>query len=150
MGCRVADRARRVPLARGGGERRHVHVGNGPFRRRRPELDFAPELHRSQEQLVGRVAPRLSDVLAPVVSLLTTKTITTKLDDGVTEVKQNYFCTALEDPDYVQQCYVILARNAVSLRHVVLANFDKLLLAVRDYLEATHKDSQHDARGFVY
>jgi hypothetical protein len=50
----------------------------------------------------------------------------------------------------VVQCYTMLARNAGSLRHVVLANFDKLLSAVTDYLEATHKDGQHDARGFVY
>lgn len=116
------------------------------------------ELHRSQEQIAASVTPRLTDVLSPVRSLLTTKTVTTKLsssdDDnnggGVTEVKQNYFCTTLEDPDYVQQCHVVLARNAVSVRHVVLANFDKLLSAVQDYLEATQKDSQHDARGFVF
>lgn len=107
------------------------------------------ELHRSQEQILGRVTPRLNDVLAPVVSLLTDKTVVTKLPDG-TETKQNYFITALEDPEYVVQCYVVLARNAAFLRHVVLANFDKLLSAVADYLEATQKDSQHDARGFVY
>jgi hypothetical protein len=56
----------------------------------------------------------------------------------------------VEDPDYVDLCYSVLAKNAVLLRQVVLSNFDKLLQAVEDYLAAQHKDSQHDARGFVY
>lgn len=107
------------------------------------------ELLSSQEQILARVSPRLNDVLAPVVTLLTDKTITKKLPDG-SEVKQNYFVTTHEDPDYVDLCYTILARNAHLLRQVVLANFDKLLQLIHDYLQAQHKDSQHDARGFVY
>jgi hypothetical protein len=97
---------------------------------------------------MSRVTPRLSDVLAPVVSLVTDKTVTTK--EGDKETKQNFFRPALEDPDYVDLCHTILARNAPLLRQVALANFDKLMRCVKDYLSAQHKDSQHDARGFVY
>lgn len=107
------------------------------------------ELVRSQEQIMARVTPRLNDVLAPVVTLVTDKTVTTKLEDG-TEIKQNYFATTLEDPEYVDMCFTILARNAALLRQVLLANYDKLLQSIEDYLAAQHKDSQHDARGFVY
>lgn len=111
---------------------------------------LSSELVRSQEQILARVTPRLNDVLAPVVTLVTDKTITTKnAIDGV-ETKQNHFITTQEDPDYANLCYCILARNAQLLRQVVLANFDKLLQAVTDYLTAQHKDSQHDSRGFVY
>ena len=110
---------------------------------------LSAELVRSQEQILARVTPRLNDVLAPVVSILTDKTVITKLPNG-TEVKQNYFVASQEDPDYVDLCYGILARNAPLLRQVVLANFDKLLHAIQDYLTAQRKDSQHDSRGFVY
>lgn len=110
---------------------------------------LSSELVRAQEQILGRVTPRLNDVLAPVLTVLTDKTVTTKHRDD-TETKQNYFVTATEDPDYVVQCYTALARNAGSLRQVVLANFDKLLSAVTDYLAAQHQDNQHDSRGFVY
>jgi hypothetical protein len=103
---------------------------------------------RAQEQLIARVSPRLNDVLAPVVTLVTDKTVTEKVDGK--EVKQNYFITTHEDPDYANLCYTILARNAGSLRQVVIANFDKLLRAVHDFLNAQHKDNQHDSRGFVY
>jgi hypothetical protein len=126
------------------------------------------ELVRSQEQLLSRVAPKLNDVLAPVVTLLNDRTVTTKHIVGsngegemlttttatstntVVETKQNYFITAPEDPDYVDLCLVILARSAPLLRKVVLANLDKVMRAMEDYLQAKHKDSQHDARGFVY
>jgi hypothetical protein len=107
------------------------------------------ELQISQEQIATHVAPCLNDVLAPVVSLLNVKTVTTKLNDA-SEVKKNYFITAPVDPEYVVQCYVVLARNAAFHRQVVLAYFDKLLSALTDYLEATQKDSQHDARKFLY
>jgi len=110
---------------------------------------LSTELARSQEQILGRVSPRINDVLAPVVSLLTDKTVTTKTSDDI-ETKQNFFITVHEDPDYVSLCYAAAARNAASLRQVVLANFDKLLRTVNDYTAATTKDSQHDARGFVY
>jgi hypothetical protein len=111
---------------------------------------LSDELMRAQEQILGRVSPRLSDVLAPVVSLITDKTVTIKTADNMKEIKQNYYITTQEDPDYVNLCYTVLARNAVGMRQVVLANFDKLLQAVSDYLEAQHKDSQHDSRGFLY
>jgi hypothetical protein len=106
------------------------------------------ELVRSQEQIAARVTPRLNDVLAPVVTLLTSKTVTTKAGDA--EIKQNYYVTTVEDPDYVNFCYSMLAKNAGLLRHVVLANIEKLLVALKDYANAQHTDSQHDSRGLLY
>jgi hypothetical protein len=116
---------------------------------------LSSELVQAQEQILGHVTPRLNYVLAPVLTVLTDKTVTTKTTDNsatcsMIETKQNYFVTATEDPDYVVQCYTALAWNAGSLRQVVLANFDKLLSAVTDYLVAQHQDNQHDSRGFVY
>ena len=123
------------------------------------------ELARSQENIIGRVHPRIHDVLAPVVSVVTHKTVTTTTNDNIndntsdndnnnsttTKIQQNYYVTIPEDIDYVNLCHAAAARNAASLRQVVLANFDKLLRTVQDYLEAQNKDSQHDvARGFVY
>ena len=108
------------------------------------------ELVRSQEQILARVTPRLNDVLAPVVTLVTDKTETRKRPQDGMEVKQNFFVTTQEDPDYADLCYTILARNAPLLRQVVLANFDKLLQAMEDYLTAQRKDASHDSRGFVY
>lgn len=107
------------------------------------------EMVRSQEQIAARVSPRLNDILAPVVTLVTTRTVTTKQSDN-TEVKQNYYATTPEDPDYVNYCHCMLAKNAPLLRHVVLANFEKLLLALKDYANAQHTDSQHDSRGLLY
>jgi hypothetical protein len=110
---------------------------------------LSQEFARSQEHISARVTPHLNDILAPVVTLVTDKTVTTKTSDTV-EVKQNFFVTTPEDPDYVDLCYTVLATNAELLRQVVLSNFDKLLQAIEDYLAAQHKDNQHDARGFVY
>lgn len=106
------------------------------------------ELMRTQEQISARVTPRLNDVLAPVVTLITTKTVTTKQD--ASEIKQSYYATTFEDPDYVNWCFSMLARNAILMRQVVLANFDKLLEALRDFTVAQHSDSQHDSRGLLY
>jgi hypothetical protein len=54
----------------------------------------------------------------------------------------------MEDPDYVDLCYTVQAKTLL-LRQVVLSNFDKLLRSGGGLL-CQHKDSQHDARGFVY
>ena len=110
---------------------------------------LSSEFLRAQEQVHARVTPRLNDVLAPVVTLLTDKTVTVKDSDGK-ETKQNYFINTHEDPDYVNLCFRMLAKNAASMRQVVLANFDKLLRAIHDFLQAQVKDDQHDSRGFVY
>ena len=114
------------------------------------------ELARSQEQILGRVSPRIHDVLAPVVAVVTDKTVTTTTTAATTgeetiKTQQNYYITIPEDIDYVNLCHAAAARNAASLRQVVLANLDKLLRTVQDYMQAQVNDSQHDvARGFVY
>jgi len=114
---------------------------------------LSSEMVRSQEQLLARVTPRLNDVLAPVVALVTDRTVTKKTKDEngeIIETKQNYFRTVPEDPDFLNASYSALARNAALLRQLILANFDKLLQSIQDYLTAQQKDSQHDSRGFVY
>lgn len=108
------------------------------------------ELARSQDYIATLVTPRLTDVLTPAMSLVTKRTVTTKDEATGAEIKVNHFETTPEDPNYVQFGIVALARNAPMLRHVVLANIDKMLQAIKDYLAAQQKDSQHDSRGFVY
>ena len=117
---------------------------------------LSQELIRSHEQLLARVAPRLNDVLAPVQTLVTAKTVTTKQTNPVTgleeETKQNFFVNAAEDPDYVELCFSSTANNAVLLRQVVLSNLEKTCAAIKDYLTASAKDSQQDqaSRSFAY
>jgi len=117
---------------------------------------LSQELIRSQEQLLARVAPRLNDVLAPVQTLVTAKTVTTKQTNPVSgleeETKQNFFVNAAEDPDYVELCFSSTANNAVLLRQVVLSNLEKTCAAIKDYLTASAKDSQQDqaSRSFAY
>jgi hypothetical protein len=108
------------------------------------------ELARSQDYIATLVTPRLTDVLTPAMSLVTKTTVTTKDETTGAEIKVNHFETTPEDPNYVQFGTVVLARNAAMLRHVVLANIDKMLQAIKDYLTAQQKDAQHDSRGFVY
>ena len=98
------------------------------------------ELARSQEMVTSRIAPRLNDILCPVVTTLTGKTVTTKQEDG-TEIKENYFVHSYEDVDYVQMCFNSLGRNAPHLRHLLLSNWDKVLNALDDYQLAQTKDT---------
>jgi hypothetical protein len=121
------------------------------------------ELASSQEQLSSAVTPRLTNVLAPLVDLVVEKTITIKpaatatpnknttTNDAATttEIKEHFFTRKVVDPEFVQLCHVILARNAPLLRHVVLSNFHKLLHALKDYLQAQKSDSNTD-REFAY
>lgn len=106
------------------------------------------EIARSQDQINGRVSPRLNDILCPVVTLLTDKTVTTKAEDG-TEIKQNYFLHTYEDTEYVELCFASLGRNAGAIRHLMIANLDKILSALTDYLTADGKDKD-SSRDFVY
>lgn len=99
------------------------------------------ELARSQELLTSRLAPRLNDILCPVVTTVTAKTVTTKQEDG-TEVRENFYVHSYEDVDYVQMCFNSLARNAPHLRHLLLANWDKVLNAISDYQLAQNKDNE--------
>jgi hypothetical protein len=105
------------------------------------------ELARSQDQIQQKVSPRLNDVVCPVVTILTNKTITTKHEN--TETKQNYFIHTYEDADYVELCYISLGRNAKHLRHLLIANVDKMLSALHDYVSADSKDKD-SVRDFVY
>jgi hypothetical protein len=107
------------------------------------------ELASSQEHIASTVTPRLTNVLAPVVDLVVDKVITTKSEGSMLETKENHYTRKLVDPDFIDLCYKILARNAPLLRHVVLANFNKILRSLKDFLLAQKNDNNHD-RGFAY
>ena len=59
------------------------------------------------------------------------------------------FRTEIVDPDFLQLCYKILARNAPLLRRVVLSNFHKVVKAMDDYLKAQKNDTSQN-RHFAY
>lgn len=107
------------------------------------------ELGNAQDQISTSVSPRLSNVLAPVVDLVTKESITTKDENGV-ERKVNYFGQEENDPMFIQLCTDILCRNAVMLRHVLLTNFHKVRKCIDDYLKATKKDGEGQRASFVY
>jgi hypothetical protein len=120
------------------------------------------EMARSQDQINNKVAPRLNDILCPVVTLLTDRTVTTKSMSNsqkeevgggtvgeMIETKQNYFRHAYEDCEYVELCYNSVGRNAINMRHLLLANLDKMISALNDYETADGKDKD-SSRDFVY
>lgn len=112
------------------------------------------ELSSAQEQIASSVMPRLTNVLSPMVEMVikqSTTTATTQ-EDGTTKtkVKVNTLAQEESDPAFVDLCRNILCRNATMLRQVVLSNFNKVSACIEDYLKATHKDANHDRRGFSY
>lgn len=115
---------------------------------------LSSEIANAQDQITSSVNPRLTNVLAPVVDLVIAKSITTTEIDERSgkeqKVKANVFTREQVDPDFLQLCDEILARNAVMLRTVVLANFLKVEKCIGDYVKACEKDRSHDARGFAY
>ena len=115
---------------------------------------LSSEIANAQDQITSSVNPRLTNVLAPVVDLVIAKSITTtEIDESSgkeQKVKTNVFTREQVDPDFLKLCDEILARNAVMLRTVVLANFLKVEKCIGDYIKACEKDRSHDARGFAY
>ncbi len=110
---------------------------------------LSSELGNAQDQISSTITPRITNVLAPVVDLVTKETITTKEKDG-TERKVNIFGQEENDPVFIRLCSVILARNAVMLRRVLLTNFSKVSNVMNDYLKATKKDGQNSRNAFAY
>jgi len=112
------------------------------------------ELAASQEQISTTVTPRLTNILAPVVDLVIDKSVVTHSssdsNNNKQKVKQNVFCQKEVDPDFLELCRKILARNAKMIRQVCLANFYKVSLCIGNFLEAQEKDSNNDSRGFAY
>ena len=110
------------------------------------------ELGNAQEQISSSVTSRLTNVLAPVVELVTKETIVKKVKDEATgeeyESRVNTFSREENDPNFIHLCHVILCRNAVMLRHVVLTNFHKVGKCIQDYLKATKKDGNHGRSAF--
>ncbi len=89
-----------------------------------------------------------------MVDLVTKETIVKKVKDETTgevyERRINEFSREKNDPDFIHLCHVILCRNAVMLRHVVLTNFHKVEKCIGDYLNATKKDSGNHNRSAFY
>ena len=110
---------------------------------------LSSELGNAQDQISTSITPRLTNVLAPVVDLVTSETHTTKDKDGV-EKKVNSFKQEASDPEFIRLCAGILSRNAVMLRHVLLTNFYKVGRVIDDYLKATKKDGQNSRNAFAY
>lgn len=110
------------------------------------------ELGNAQEQISSSVTSRLTNVLAPVVELVTKETIVKKVKAEATgeeyESRVNTFSREENDPNFIHLCHVILCRNAVMLRHVVLTNFHKVEQCIKDYLKATKKDGNHGSSAF--
>ena len=181
---------------------------------------LSSELGNAQDQISSTITPRITNVLAPVVDLVTKQSITTKLENGsekkevsgtsiiayclqycvhliallfawkkigtfsfptvlctvfipFTELtallsiihdnlpnlftfvhfhqsKQNFFAQEENDPSFMRLCAVILSRNAVMLRCVLLTNFNKVGRVMNDYLKATKKDGQNSRNAFAY
>lgn len=114
---------------------------------------LSSELGNSQEQISSSVSQRLTNVLAPVVEIVTKETIVKKVRDEKTgeeyEKRTNEFTREQNDPEFIHLCHVVLCRNAVMLRHVVLTNFHKVGKCIQDYLKATKKDgNQSRSAGF--
>ena len=106
------------------------------------------ELAVSQDEISSKVAPRLTNILAPVVDLVVDKTEIVVTHNG--KVKHNYFTQKQVDPEFLALCRTILGRNAKLIRQVCLANFAKVSKCIGDFLQAQEKDAQHDSRGFSY
>jgi len=112
--------------------------------------NLSNELGNAQEQISSSVTQRLTNVLAPVVDLVVKESVKTKNSETGEEVTVNTFAREEVDPAFLRLCAGILCRNAVMLRQVVLANFNKIASCVDDYLKATQKDGQNDRGAFTY
>ena len=97
---------------------------------------------------MNRVVPALDGQLAPNEGLRVSRSV--KTTSGAVETEQMYYVKTNEDPDYTEWSITRFAIRAPLLRQVTLANLDKVLKSVHDYMEAQHKDSQHDARRSFY
>jgi hypothetical protein len=110
---------------------------------------LSSELGNAQDQISSTITPRVTNVLAPVVDLVTKKSVTTKDKDG-TETTVKTYGQEENDPSFIKLCSVILCRNAAMLRRVLLTNFTKTTNVMRDYLKATKKDGQNSRNAFAY
>jgi len=108
------------------------------------------ELGNAQEQISSSVTPRLTNVLAPVVDLVTSKTVIEKNDETGIEIRTNHFSREEVDPSFLRLCSGILSRNAKMLRVVVLTHFQKIGKCIDDYVKATNNDGQNGRNAFAY
>ena len=107
------------------------------------------ELDNAQAQISHSVNSKLSNILTPVYELVVGDVTVTKEENGV-EKRVNNYIRKENDPDYNKLCAVILSRNAVMMRQVVLTNFHKIARCIEDYAKAAKKDNQNDRNAFAY
>jgi hypothetical protein len=107
------------------------------------------ELTNAQDQIGSSISQKLTNVLAPVVELVSYKTIVTNNAETGEKTKLNFFKTQDNDPDFMILCNKVLCRNATMLRIVLMTNFHKVEKCISDYIKATKKDGEH-SRGFAY
>jgi len=111
---------------------------------------LSSELGNAQDQISSSVTPRLTNVLAPVVDLVTSKIIITKNEETGEETRTSHFLREEVDPNFLRLCAGILCRNAKMLRVVVLTNFQKIGKCIDDYVKATTNDGQNGRNMCAY
>jgi len=108
------------------------------------------EINSAQDQISSSVTTRISNVLAPVIDIVISKsTKRTNIETGE-DIKTNEFSRNLVDPEYVRMCELSVHRNARMLRQVILANFHKVEMVMGDYIQANKKDGQTNHNAFSY
>ena len=106
------------------------------------------------------ISNKLSNVLCPVVDLVTseTKVVTTKSigsdnKDGVdTEIKvhTNVFRREVVDTEFHELCGNALYRNAEMITRVLRANLEKTCKAISDYNKHRDKESHKSGSNMAY
>lgn len=111
---------------------------------------LSSELGNAQDQISSSVTPRLTNVLAPVVDLVTSKIVIKKNEETGEETRSSIFSREEVDPNFLRLCAGILCRNAKMLRIVVLTNFQKIGKCIDDYVKATNNDGQNGRNMCAY
>mmetsp|Transcript_23674 Transcript_23674/g.27926 ORF Transcript_23674/g.27926 Transcript_23674/m.27926 type:complete len:263 (+) Transcript_23674:47-835(+) len=111
---------------------------------------LSSELGNAQDQISSSVTPRLTNVLAPVVDLVTSEIVIKKNEETGEETRTSHFSREEVDPNFLRLCAGILCRNAKMLRIVVLTNFQKIGKCIDDYVKATTNDGQNGRNAFSY
>lgn len=132
---------------------------------------LSAELSNAQDQLSSVISNKLSNVLCPVVDLVTaeTKIVTTKSfkskknnsvdgtaengeHDGEEEIKiqTNTLKREIVDPGFHQLCGNSLFRNAEMITRVLRANLEKAVKVIGDYIKDRNKEEKMTVSSMAY
>ena len=112
----------------------------------RENYDFlASEFLTSQGNMAAQIKPLLLNILTPTTSLVQDKVIQS-VDEQGQSIHQTCYRTLVNDRAFVEFCYDLLGRNAIMVRQLLLANFDRILRAIRRYLDL-HGDVRSSSHG---